>query len=666
VVAYTSVAAGLWHDSASWSPSGIPVDTDTITNILHAIRAEADVTVGVGTGVAVNIGDNGTLTFAADTTNLIKGGFAASGDIMQEAGSSVAIDTTDDVLVEVMIGTTHAAWKARGTKENPCTLEYIGTGSLRVRGQSSPAGSGRMDCEHLTIRRLDNETTYPSLGYNQDGSDVDYHYRLVDCTLDNVHQFASLTGITIDTAPSTGVVEVTRCKWINCVVPGGATANWANIKPESKPGMSVTFDQCDFDATVHYSNSWDVVTRGCVFRKGYVLRDSIDNAWTRGFRGEFSGNFVYKDSSTALLIHYGDTIRGNVLIDDSGSGNPHFFYPFGGTGVLDFSGNVLYSTYDGVGISEGDGVSPRGPASGTQAANRIDIIGNWVIPNRNGPGGDSSHTATLSTLVFDLTDSSFRIVGNFAYNGSSMGASNANESELPAPGSIEMFRSNIVHGRASADGMKLKDLGFGAPADDFMAETHADTEEVANWNVGYLLAPGDESPGGGYENYPRSGAGPWAVGTNDTDDVDPMCHDLSRNPETWAVTLTAAMDRIGSGTHTTADLIAYIADGCAVTNPALIGVGQNGQDPGPPGAVVPSIGTAPVEYEMALSLFQGGVAPVSWDEFIARVNANVDMTHQIIMPGVIERLGVVTLYLDGEPDIGEIDAIGTEAFAGPP
>ena len=584
MAAFTSTQAGPWNDSATWGGGGVPGDGDTAT-IDHAVSVTANQTVGDGTtgggdSFSSVIVEDGPLTIEEDIVFTIKGDLRATHDITLEAGSALKFDTNAIAKISHAHGSRNAALYCNGTLAKPCLIEPVGLANwYHHTPEGQGAGSSRIVAYHTTFRKFGDDAEPDGIHFFVDTTDGDlYPWIAHDCTFDQGMGIAPCRGSNNEHDTRTGRLEFLRCKWTNSVAPDPwPNANWGYVNTQSFPGMTCSFKHCDFDGIIAYMHPDDWITEDCVFRDSFFRRPT--NAYTNGAMGPMARCFTQFNSDTGPGLQHGDSFTDCYFLCIDTGNNPHFHDVAGMTGVTLFERCMWKATTTAVG-SEGDGVKPFIPDSGTQSENVVYIKNCITLPNGNGPDATSSITATAATFLHTLPNVSVEIEGCTLFVGNSLGAFDIGETNATVAGNAPYFRSNLVIGHPGLTGKKVDDLGF--------AVNGTVTVGAFDYNGSWRIPANSGGPGNGYDAFLDGGGSAVTMGANDVDDEDPGFVDWTRDEVSWAGSVAATIDRVSftDPAFTILDFLDYIREGWRPTNEVF-------KDAGDPARGTPQIGAVP-------------------------------------------------------------------------
>ncbi len=549
----TSNQDGDWATPSTWNGGIIPTDGDDVT-IDHNIILSSNQTIGIGSGTAILVNDNGTLLLHPNIVINVKGNILASGTITLSAGADIYMNTSTPSFIQLTPGTTMAHLQINGSSNQHCTIQAIGSAHTRIT-DNDELGGGRVVANYCDFSKLGGSPDYRAISYHPIATGEHFSYN--HCNFDLCSKIKVNNNYFLN-IPAGAYIEFSNCKWTNSIRDPNIDPNiiWETFETWSNYGVTFKLLDCDFDKRVGLIRARDLEIENCVFREGILGYNGI---YFGGIYQSFKHNFVnWVNEEVELTIEFGNTLEDCIFIKDTpASWNPHYIVTSGGTGAFNFINNIVWFTGTHPN-SEGDGLMIGIPGSGTRAENIITMERNIFLPNGNGPEGDNTVSATGFSLLFESDyDKQIVVKRNTFYASGWIGGLNLGENQWARTGDLSYVKSNLFVGSDALGGSKISDIGY-CEQDVFLAPN-------VDYNGGYHLLNAEAydantNCGKGYDSFNYSGDS--IVGAHDVDDMNPMFVDPTRSPASWSGDLSTTMDWLSpEGGHEITELLDYIREG---------------------------------------------------------------------------------------------------------
>lgn len=555
----TTAQTGNWSSTSTWTGGVVPADGDTV-EINHAVTVDVDTTVGaspaavalntyITDSVVADVEADANITVAGGVTLTVRGNVALDNcQLIQEAGStfefdaSQATDPTNQnywVAISTTWANTNTWWECRGTSGNRCSIiSNSGGGNGYTGSVSSVTSSGAVvggcfrNTTFTNFTRIGTATLTVAKPYFSGNVD----FSISDSIFDACGDITS-----IGTVATTSDYIFERNTFKNSV--GTQNINFSSATAKDVANTR-SLSGSVFDKRATLNTPQDFNLDDCVFLLGAT---GTTNAKAASLDNIFASNAVQNGPVSC----FGD-FTNCVLHKNGDIANPRWIQL-----ANSFASDVTGCIFDMSGANIGDfgDILPLGSgATGT-----FNITENVFLPDHSSPFALLG-AASGQVINYNKNTSAYQI--------------NVNETTAGYVGQIGSFQDNIVWGDAPNSHYMIQDIAGTAVA-DIVSSANCD------YNCDFNLIAGVEGNG---INIPITGT-PNANGVT----ADPQFVDDTRNIETWDASLggagTAAnalaeLGKINTPEHnpayTTANLVQYIRDGFAPTNPTLDGAASDG------------------------------------------------------------------------------------------
>lgn len=590
MAAYTSTQNGDWNDAATWGGGGFPGIGDT-ADIQHDVTVTADQIVGTypsPAGADVIVNDAGSLTINDDVDFTLRSGLSTRNNrLIVGAGVLFTVDTgTTGEQYNVYIGVSGdplAGITVNGTALNRSKIRHIGNGSLYWdTGWNNGNGGASVGLHEYYY--CDMEGLRPVNGFAYSSNLILDHCRFDGCG--NVYGSSR-------TLANGDAFRISYCNFKNTTA---ATYSFlSRNRTAAGGGDDWRIEHCSFDKQLGWFDAVDIDHTGNYFAQTPWLGPS-----TYGMSGTWQDNFVVHDVDFVCRF---PTIQDNYAYFEGSNRHPFL------TSVIPaqdqvYDGNVFESGTD-YGANESDGILSEDNAA---SAVKYTIRNNLVLPNT------SDRASCTGVTCGGMTNITMEIYNNTwmcGDDGVGISAPFIGAISAGVAGQWESLRNNVFWAYASQESNSYEardDAPATTPATGYVTEW--------DWNAWWKLNSTNRFS-------PVTGAALPATPDANAINEDPVFVDDTRDLANFAGTIlgatgtdaqkrTAALaalaalndpDAVGYNSALTgpAQIVSWVKDGFASTNPSYVTAGKTG---GYVGAVQPVISTIPL---LNSKVFVGGV-----------------------------------------------------------
>lgn len=384
MTAYATNQAGAWSNSAIWTPTGVPADTDTAT-VTHAVTVDANTTVG-GSGAAgtaaITVSGSGSLTVNTGVALTVRGDTVLANTVLTlSAGSTYYFDSSlaaGTPRYKIRIGSTNGQTNSK--------LVCSGTSGSRVTiGKAAGSGNG------LIGRGVNGSTTWcparatytdfsdlgsTSTGYDNDGVELNgttgHEIYLDHCV------FTRCGRVIVSPAAATDLV-FTFNSFSGCIQAGGYLL-WTNCAA-STTGLRTITDNLLIDGDTANVIVCESNVKNFVFERNYIARAvTTSMSGAAGVATSFADNIYVpragNSSNFSMLANPGNNDR-SYWMSEAASEISSFSPSLTGAVTITFDGLITETSWA---REDMDAFHIQSPTS----AQTVNIRRGLVLPNSRG------------------------------------------------------------------------------------------------------------------------------------------------------------------------------------------------------------------------------------------------------------------------------------------